>query len=150
VGVGFVEPNARQMQLVQFADSESLSGLECVLLQLAPRELLVAAGVEENDLNNIKAVSENFSSSNRRLKLINVAVGRAMWSVGEFWSQEELVLRRAVVCPGHGTAAEEAARTLGQRGRAAAAQAHHGHSGAQRLHHLLRGPDTFSLTGHCP
>lgn len=56
MGVGFVEPNSRQMQLVQFADSESFSGLECVLLQLAPRELLVPAGVEENDLNNIKAV----------------------------------------------------------------------------------------------
>lgn len=44
------------MLVTQFADSESLSGLECVLLQLAPRELLLPAGVEENDLNNIKAV----------------------------------------------------------------------------------------------
>jgi len=49
------------MQLVQFADSESLSGLECVLLQLAPRELLVPAGVEENDLNNVKAVRNFFA-----------------------------------------------------------------------------------------
>jgi DNA mismatch repair ATPase MutS len=61
VGVGFVEPNSRQMQVAQFADSECFGGLECVLLQLAPRELLVPSGVDENDLNNIKAVFQILS-----------------------------------------------------------------------------------------
>jgi len=56
VGVGFVEGSSRQMLVTQFADSDALSGLECILLQLAPRELLLPAGIEEHDLNAIKAV----------------------------------------------------------------------------------------------
>ncbi|XP_059484819.1 DNA mismatch repair protein Msh2 isoform X2 [Neocloeon triangulifer] len=58
VGVGFVDTSDSKMKVAQFPDLDNLSNTECVIQQLAPREILVSAGMDEQDISTIKTFGE--------------------------------------------------------------------------------------------
>ncbi|XP_065342598.1 DNA mismatch repair protein Msh2 [Cloeon dipterum] len=59
VGVGFVESSNSKMRVAQFPDLDNLSNMECVIQQLAPRELLVSSGMDDKDISAIKQFAEH-------------------------------------------------------------------------------------------
>ena len=63
VGVGFIDVTCSKLLVSQFEDCESFSNLESLLVQLCPRECLLANGEAKQKLGKVSASpigAENF------------------------------------------------------------------------------------------